>query len=558
MKRGGYVLALHGHMPWVMRHGRWPHGDHWLYEAACDVYLPLLEVVEELDRECIVAPFVLGLTPVLLEQLRHPDFAAGCRAYLDDRLLRSRRDATELDRRPLAQHWEQLWQRRRDQLDAMDADLVGAFSGHAQAGRLELLSSFATHGYAALLLQDASIRGQLRTGLDTSERHLGFRPRGIWLPECSFRLAGPWTPPVLHGDERVRKGVDGILADEGVGHFVVDHHLVTRARSEALWEGGPPVRVDWEESSRSPWHGWQSPMVPHRVNTEGGLDGPVAFARHPELSEQVWSADVGYPGDPRYLEFHKRKDGDGLRYWRVTDRKAGLGDKRPYDPQAVREAIYLHARHFASTVRDRLARHQADNNRPGVVCTPFDAELFGHWWHEGPRFLLEALKALHHDPEVEVETMAGHMARCPPATTVWLPEGSWGEEGDHRVWLNADNLWTWEAGYRAEDRFLGLLAEARSAPDGLGTLRAWELLHKAGRELLLLQASDWNFVVHTGGAADYGRRRIGEHLGRFDHLCTMAADVLAGRPVVPWEQHAEALYDELDLCFPAPALDAWG
>ena len=558
MKPGGFVLVLHGHMPWVMRHGRWPHGEHWLYEAAADVYLPLLELVDELDRESIVAPFSLGLTPVLLEQLRHPDFARGLRRFLEDRLRRARADAADASRRNLARHWEARWSRQLAHLDALGGDLVAAFAAHALAGRIELLSSFAAHGYAALLLHDASIRGQLRAGLEVSERHLGFRPRGLWLPECSFRPAGPWRPPVLHGDERLRRGVDAILADEGVSHFVVDHHLVARARSEALHEGGPPVRVDWEEHDRSPWHAWRSPMAAKRVNTEGGLDGPVAFARHPELSEQVWSADVGYPGDPRYLEFHKRKDGDGLRYWRVTDRKADLGGKAPYDQAAVHEVVRAHAEHFAATVRDRLARHAEQAGRPGLVCTPFDAELFGHWWHEGPRFLLEALRALHRAPGVQVESMAGHVARLPPATTVSLPEGSWGEGGDHRVWLEPESEWTWEAAYRAEDRFLGLLHQARGAPEGLGTLRAWDLLRKAARELLLLQASDWNFVVHTGGAAAYGRQRLCEHLGRFDLLCTMCADALAGREPAAWELQAEAMADALDLCFPEPPLDAWG
>ena len=47
------------------------------------------------------------------------------------------------------------------------------------------------------------------------------------------------------------------------------------------------------------------------------------------------------------------------------------------------------------------------------------------------------------------------------ATTLTLPEGSWGEGGDHRVWLNPDTEWTWDRVYGAEDEWVGHLARAR-------------------------------------------------------------------------------------------------
>ena len=557
-QKGGFTLVLHGHMPWVMHHGRWPHGSSWIFEAALGVYLPLLGVIEELQREGVRPGFVLGLTPVLLEQLRCAAFREGFEAFMEERLQRARRDRAEPEFAHLAGWWEGELVAARDRFQAAGGDLVGAFAGHAQAGRIEILSSFATHGYAPLILHDRSIRGQLRTGLDCSERHLGFRPKGIWLPECGFRPAGPWTPPVLHGDVRVRRGVDRILEEEGVTHFFVDSHLVAGARSEGVVEEGGFRSVGWDEADRYPGRGWRSVMEPHRVQTEGSkMSEVVAFARHPELSEQVWSADAGYPGDPAYLEFHKKKDGDGHRYWRVTSRKAGLGEKAPYEPEVIAAVVYAQARHFAGTVRARLREHRAKTGRPGVVVAPFDAELFGHWWLEGPRFLREVCLALAHDPEVQVETAAEHLARVPPDKVAWLPEGSWGEGGDHRVWLNEATRWTWEAAYRAEDRFLGLLWDCDQQPPGPKGERAWALLHKAARELLLLQASDWQFVIHTGGAVDYGFRRLAGHLERFDQLGTAISDVVWGREPDPLLAMEEAFADAHDDCFPMPPLDAW-
>jgi len=527
MSAGSFVLVLHGHMPWVVGHGRWPHGEHWLYEAALGVYLPLLGLVEELDAVGARAGFTLGMTPVLLEQLHHPRFQAGFAEYLEDRLRRARQDAQDPALRPLAERWEGMLVSYRQRWQELDGDLVAGLAGHARAGRIEILSSLATHAYAPLLLHDASIRGQLAAGLATSERHLGFRPRGIWLPECAYRPAGPWTPPVLHGDERIRLGVDQIMAEQGVTHFFVDAHLARGALSEGIVQGGQFHKVGWEQAEQDPGR-WREVLEPQRVGSHGGMSEVVAFARHPQVSEQVWSGEVGYPGDGRYLEFHKKHGDDGLRYWRVTGRDIGLGGKEPYDPEAVPGAIHAHSQHFVHTVRDILRGHRQATGREGCVVAPFDAELFGHWWHEGPRFLRDVLLSLHHDPEVTVQTAEERLASHPPEIVVRLPEGSWGDGGDHRVWFRDTYRWVWETAYRAEDRFLGLRWRASQARGAQGR-RARRWLARTAQALLLLQSSDWPFVISTGGAVDYGWQRICGHQEAFDRCCQAVEDALAGR-----------------------------
>jgi 1,4-alpha-glucan branching enzyme len=554
---GSFVLALHGHMPWVLHHGRWPHGEAWLFEAALGVYLPLLRMVDRLAARGVDARLTLGLTPVLLEQLRHPTFRAGMSAFLDDRLRRATADAADPELRARAAHWAHELEDLRARFHAVGGDLVGPFGDHARAGRVELLSGFATHGYAPLIKHDACIHAQLEAGLRTSERHLGFRPGAIWLPECAFQPAGPWTVPVLGGERRVAEGVDRILEAHGVRAFFVDAHLLAGARSEGLVEGGVFRKVPWTDADRYPGRGWRSVLEPHRVGSHGEMSEVTAFARHPDVSEQVWSADVGYPGDPRYLEFHKRKDGDGLRYWRVTDRKAGLGAKAPYDPAAVGPAVFAHARHFATTVRDRLRAWTAATGRDGCLTATFDAELFGHWWHEGPAFLEEVLLALHADPDVRVQTPSERLQTHPPDKVAWLPEGSWGEGGDHRVWLNDTTRWTWEAQLRAEDRFMGLRWRLQQTPRRLAR-RAEPVLKEAARELLLLQASDWQFVIHSGGAIDYGFRRYAVHLDRFDVLCGIVDDLCNGitRPDAV-QDAARRLAARADDCFPDLELSDW-
>ena len=196
------------------------------------------------------------------------------------------------------------------------------------------------------------------------------------------------------------------------------------------------------------------------------------------------------------------------------------------------------------SVRAVLVEHAETTGRHGIVTAPFDAELFGHWWHEGPRFLGELFRALHHDPAVAPTTVGAFLDAHPPDKVVTLPEGSWGEGGDHRVWFNEELRWTWEAAYRAEDRFLASVDSLpwRERADVAEPLRA------AARELLLLQASDWQFVIHSKGAVDYGFRRFCEHLGRFDRACTIAdrrARGVADGPVQAAELTDIAVHDDV-------------
>ncbi|MCB9758905.1 MAG: DUF1957 domain-containing protein [Alphaproteobacteria bacterium] len=559
MAAGSFALVLHGHVPYVLKHGRWPHGEQWLYEAAAETWLPLLEVLDACHQAGATANLTLGLTPILLEQLAHPAFKEGLPLWLAEREQRAHADERSFQEWGDA-HLAFLARRQADRFmdlaerfEAIDRDLPGAFAALWRAGEVELISSGATHGYQPLLLHDASCRAQIRQGLRSSERILGQRPRGFWLPECAYRPAGSWTPPAVHGDARLRQGTDRLLADEGVAYTFVDAHLFRGLRSEGLLGPEGFRKVGWDQAGWDTERAWRSVLEPHLASSEGSPRGVSVFARHPEVSEQVWSGQVGYPADGRYLEFHKKHGDNGLRYWKVTSARAGLGDKDRYHPDDIPGAVYSHAQHFCAVVRSILKRHRAETGRHGVVVAPFDAELFGHWWHEGPLFLRDVLLTLHADPEVEVTTAGAFLDDHPADKVAWLPEGSWGEGGDHRVWFNDGQRWMWEVLYRAEDRF-GALCLAQPWRDDPALRR---LLEDAGRELLLLQASDWPFVVHTQGAPDYGIKRFTQHATRFDRICDMVVDVGEGRTLAPYQEAILAEARACDDVFPDVDLALW-
>ncbi|MBM3459550.1 MAG: hypothetical protein FJX77_13600, partial [Armatimonadetes bacterium] len=232
----GYLcLVLHGHLPYVLHHGSYPHGEAWLYEAAAETYLPLLDMIGEVALLEARPALTVGLTPVLLEQLAHPRFQEGFVAYLDERTERAEADAREfaaggdLHGAYLARRWAEWHCQAQARFAELGRDLPGAFSARRSEGHIQLLTSNATHAYMPLLLNDAMLTAQMRAGVAASERRLGFRPAGMWLPECAYRPHWEhWLPSVLFDNPRDRPGLETFLAAAGVTHFFVDTHLITQ------------------------------------------------------------------------------------------------------------------------------------------------------------------------------------------------------------------------------------------------------------------------------------------------------------------------------------------
>src|SRR5260370_4978992 len=234
----GYVtFVLHAHLPYVVNHGTWPHGLDWLHEAAAETYLPLLRVFGELERKGAPLKANVNLTPVLLEQMAHPVFKEGFSKYLDQKIAAARKDEDLFVNRghghfmELAQFWRKFYEQARNDFDELGGDLIAGFKRYYDSGSIEIITCGATHGYFALLGTDASIRAQVRLGVQTHERFFGRKPKGIWLPECAYRPAGKWQFPVpVHGSQHgfEREGVEQILAEEGIEFFFVDTHLVEK------------------------------------------------------------------------------------------------------------------------------------------------------------------------------------------------------------------------------------------------------------------------------------------------------------------------------------------
>jgi 1,4-alpha-glucan branching enzyme len=528
-----FSLVLHTHLPMVVNHGRWPHGSDWLNEAAFECYLPLLDVAHRLVADGLSPKWTINISPVLAEQLASPEFQKELSFYYENvrrACLDSREHFKSQGDEPivaLTYFWEEFYEGMWELHRRIGGDIPGTFAELQRGGHLEIITCAATHGYLPLLSRDESIHLQLRTAVETHRRHFGQAPRGIWLPECAYRPRYEWTAPTgpeRGRDRRLRPGLEELLAAHGLEYFVADAHLVAAGDPVFLYQDFVTLRSELGGGSAAmPVGDRRSPYAPYRVASRGGTGDAVAFIRDPKTTLQVWSRAHGYPGEFNFLEFHKKHFPGGLRFWRITDASGDLGTKQVYDPKIAAEKIGLQASHFVGLVMETI--EQAREGQSALVCSPYDAELFGHWWFEGPLWLERVVRELSRNG-VRPMTLGEALRVVPVQGPLQFPEGSWGEGGDHRVWLNRDTEWTWDRVYSAEREWVEHL---QKGDDGHADLK--RVLSQVSRELLLLQSSDWQFLITTGSARDYAERRVAEHYAEFKRLSEMANTLRQGQPL---------------------------
>jgi 1,4-alpha-glucan branching enzyme len=544
MKRGAFTFVLHSHLPYCRQAGRWPHGEEWLHEALAETYLPLLVALYDLREEKIPFRLTIGITPVLTEQLADALVLEHFREYAADRVRRAAADvdrfqaAGEAQQIPLAAFYRDWYQANLDAFEHRFAgDVVGAFRRLQDEGFLEIITCGATHGYLPLLARDSSVHAQLAVAAQSYELHYGRRPKAIWLPECAYRPAY-WVRPGYR-----KPGIEEFVAEEQIGLFFAETHAI---------EGGTPVGKS-TDGVVGPYGNipkrYVVPISDYAEPTHRTTDLPywvsgaevAVIGRNNRTGMQVWSAEGGYPGDGDYREFH-RKDGiSGLQYWRVTGPNLELGQKLLYEPQAAIERARGHARHFAGVVEDVVANSGVEPGRYPIIASNYDTELFGHWWFEGVHWIKEVLRILSGSEAVELVTATGYVTAHPPREVLALPEGSWGSGGTHFTWDNADNAWFWPVIHAAEERMERLVS---GHPNASGDLAF--VLAQAARELLLLESSDWPFLVSTGQAKEYAVERFTSHVERFGRLADAAQQV----ELPPGARSMAEAYYVLDNVFP--------
>lgn len=503
--RGQLAIVLHAHLPYVRHpeHERFLE-EAWLHEAVAESYLPLLSRMLGWEADGVDWHLTLGVTPTLGAMLDDGLLRSRTRRYLEERriLAVSECDRHVLDpaRRRVAEFHLVFYSQSLRLWEAVGGDLCAAWRRLAGTGRLELLGGTATHAVLPLFRGDPeSLARQLDIGREEHRRRFGSDPEGIWLPECAW---SPW--------------LDGILHQAGIRHLVLETHAVTGAVPR------PPAAV----------------FTP--VRTPSGI---AVFGRDPATARQVWSRHGGYPGDPRYREFHRDLAHDaewdyvrpflpdtgvrtfsGLKFHRVT---GSTSEKEIYVRAEAMEAVQGHARHFLESCRSRLERLGPLQGRPPLLTAPYDAELFGHWWFEGPDFLDAVMRGAAGEG-IRTITLSGGRDAWPDAPSAMPAESTWGEGGHLGVWLDGSNAILQPQLRQAARRWAQ--AETVGVSTGVDAVFHRRAMAQATRELLLAQSSDWPFLIRMGTAREYAMSRFDGHLAAIHRLLDGALGEAAPDP----------------------------
>jgi 1,4-alpha-glucan branching enzyme len=502
------ALILHAHLPFV-RHPEHEHflEEDWFFEAVTESYVPLLHMMQRLADDSVPFKLTMSLTPTLCamlqDQLLRERYVRHLDLLLDLTAREQKRNRKHPELRELADFYFELFlENRRLFIDEWKCDLLSVFRELRQAGALEIIASAATHGLLPILQQQRgrAARAQILIGCDVYADIFGGRPSGFWLPECAYA-----------------PGLEAILQEANIRWFVLDAH--------GLLFGKP-------RPCRSVYAPCYTPA------------GAAAFARDRDSSQQVWSAHEGYPGDPAYREFYRDIGFDlpmqhlgpiargsrkfsGVKYHRIT----GSGnEKQLYDRAAAENAAAKHASHFLEQRRQQV-RELSEFGFDPIVVAPFDAELFGHWWFEGPIFLEQFIRQAANERDLSLTTPSEYLAAHPTQQIIEPAASTWGENGHLAVWLDASNTWIYPDLHAAVQKMIGLAQSAsavvgqplrllndRSAGGAPALQFDDRVLKQLARELLLAQSSDWAFLMKTGTAREYATKRTIDHLARFNRL----------------------------------------
>ncbi len=518
--RGYLMLVLHAHLPFVRHpeHEEFLEED-WLYEAMLETYLPLLHAFGELERDGVPFAITMTLTPPLCEMLTDRLLVGRFDRYLRtlERLTRAELQRTQ--HTPLhdgARFYAAWIAQTRATFERWHRNLVAGFRHFQERGLLEIITCTGTHCVLPLCATHEAARAHVRMAVRNYEKHFGRPPRGIWLAECAYA-----------------EGVEELLAEAGIRYFFVDTHGILFGEPRPRFGNFAPVYCP---------------------------NGVAAFARDVESSKQVWSAEVGYPGDVNYREFYRdlgfdadeayirpflHKDGRrrnlGIKYYRITG-KMPLHAKEPYNPTVARSLAAEHAGNFMFN-RQQQVRHLHDTfGRPPLIVAPYDAELYGHWWFEGPWFIEYLFRKIAGDrQELGVITPSAYLERFPVNQVVQPCASTWGDKGYFEVWLNGGNDWVYRHLHKAEEFMLDLVRRFHDQSPQLD-----RALNQAARELMLAQASDWAFIITTGTMVPYAEKRTRDHI---HNLYGLYLQMLENRLELPWLAQLEAqnnIFPEMD------------
>lgn len=491
--KGFLSFVLHAHLPFV-RHPEHPRflEEDWLFEAISETYLPLLRSFRKLREEDVPFRLTLSVSPTLCSMLSDELLQERYLAHVDRLIELGEKEVERTADDPainrLAYMYRDLFiENRQDYIEIYKKNILNGFKDFEKSGNLELITTSATHAFLPCYQEfPSTIRSQVQTAVDSHLHHFGKVPGGFWLPECGYY-----------------PGIEEVLAENDLNYFFSSAHGVLFSEEKPKNSVYAPVQCK---------------------------NGTAVFARDIASSKSVWSPEEGYPGDVDYRDFYrdigydlpldyigpyihddKIRVNTGFKYYRITGKQTN--EKKPYNIDWAQGKVIEHAENFIYNRKKQLSHVAPQIDRTPVIVSPFDAELFGHWWFEGPQWLESVIRMVAEEETLELVTPSDYLSTQEKPEQIDPVFSSWGNNGFSEVWLDGSNDWVYPLVHGAIEKMEDLV---RRFPDE-SSLKE-RILNQAAREILLAQSSDWPFIMYMGTTESYATRRVKEHIANFNRI----------------------------------------
>ena len=474
-------LVLNIHLPFVrhpekalsMQEGRF-------FDIVTETCLPLLEVFDRLDGNHIPFRIGISISPVMCHMLSDEHLLKRYLENVDRKIdFGAEQLKTLAEDDPVYETVKYYYNRFLDQrvlfTERYNMDILKVFDYYQRKGRVELLTTSATHAYLPFYSKYPEvIQAQIEVAAGTYRIHFDKYPQGFWLPDLG------WS-----------EELEQCLRAYNFGYTILDTH--------ALVYANPPA----EKGSFFPIKTPAGFFVLGR-DFYAGKD-LASLVCNPLFRSNNFDLGFELPQDQvrAFLGAYGSRTGTGY--------KCQSADSSPYDPDKAAASVKECAGLFLKNNLERLNAAKAYmDSQPISVCT-LDAGLMGSQWYEGPLFL-EALFRAAADAKAHFITPAEYIFKLDTRNfQVLHPEySSMGINGYAETWVDSSNDWIYRHTMRALERMIEL---AERFPDNTGIKE--RALNQAGREILLAMASDWPAMLYRQENSEYARNQLESALRNF-------------------------------------------
>src|SRR5574344_2659885 len=454
-----------------------------LFSAVSDTYIPLLNMLSQLESESIPVKMGVVLSPALCTLLDDPQVQNQFIDWVDRRIALGKAEVVRCQKNKelLAQAQTCLDKAQKDKIDFTEVygqKLLEKFRYFASKDMIALIPTAAAYAFLPQYADLTEVlNAQVETGLYAHRHFFGDAGEGFWLPYMG------WA-----------KGLDKVLRSYGVNYTILENHGLLFAENPPETGIFAPVRsnnslalfgrdYDSSEEAAEPDRFCKNSIYRLQQRDIGFDLEKEALA--PFAGKSKVRVQTGY-------KYYANGDGD-------EEDEIAAGDAPLYDRHAALEQVKKDALEFYTAKAEKLAKasellHGQDVS---VVCA-VHADLLGQTWFEGIDWLEQLFRIAAEKKDAEFTLCRDLLQNQFTLQKVEPYPSAASGTGYGEDLLDSSNGWMLRYTRKACERIIDLTDRF---PSDTG-LKA-RLLNLGAKELLLAQSGEWPKMIHEGRIPDY-------------------------------------------------------